>query len=98
MTYGRGRMNDYILAVYNDGQWKLTGNDWYKERTSGYNNISGSIQHCINYIFERENLLEHPYQSMINSYRGKYRETQNSILEINTNGAIGFNGQAWISL
>jgi len=88
MTYSRGRMGGYIKAVCKNGLWKLSGGEWYRERVSRYDNYSGSIHNCINYIFENENLLEHPYQGMINSYPMKYFETQNADLEINENGRI----------
>jgi hypothetical protein len=98
MTYGRGRMNSYIIAICKNGLWELSSQH-YKDRTSRYDHISGSIKYCINYIFKNENELEHPYQSMINSYSWKYEETQSSVLEINlNNGSLGFNGQSWLSI
>jgi hypothetical protein len=98
MTYGRGRMNDYIIATYNNGFWTLSGSDHYRERTSKYNHISGTIEDCINYIFINENELEHPYQRMIDSYPREYKKTQHLVFEINMNGTLGFNGQPYINL
>jgi hypothetical protein len=98
MTYGRGSMNGYIIATYREGLWQLSSSKHYRKRTSRYDGISGSIDYCVDYIFKNENDLGHPYQDMIDSYPWKYRETQSSVLEINTNsGSLGFNRQTWLS-
>ena len=90
MTYGKGCFYHYIIADYVEGQWRM--NSGYTQRTSiKYNNISGSIEYCIQYIFETENELEHPYQSMIDSFPHAYEQTQRSILEINM-----LSGRFWV--